>query len=60
MDFNLFEILFEILINVTCLGLILFVLMLIVSILEVMINNFIESLNKHKARIDKKKEKENE
>ena len=29
MDFNLFEILFEILINVTCLGLILFVLMLI-------------------------------
>lgn len=60
MDFNLFEILFEILINVTCLGLILFVLMLIVSILEVMINNFIESLNKHKARIDKKKEKEND
>lgn len=55
MNFNLYEILFEILINVTCLGLILFALMLIVSILEVMINNFIESLNKHKARRDKKK-----
>ena len=58
MDFNLFEILIEILINVTCLGLILFVLMLIISILEVMIDNFIESLNKYKAR--RKKEKENE
>lgn len=57
MDFNLFEILIEILINVTCLGLILFVLMLIISILEVMIDNFIESLNKYKAR--RKKEKEN-
>lgn len=58
MDFNLFEILIEILINVTCLGLILFVLMLIISILEVMIDNFIESLNKYKAR--RKKEKEND
>ena len=49
--------LFEILINITCLGLILFVLMLITSILEVMIDNFIERLNKHKARREKKKEK---
>lgn len=54
MNFNLYEML----INTTCLGLILFVLMLIVSILEVMIDNFIERLNKHKAR--RKKEKENE
>ena len=57
MNFNLFEILIEILINITCLGLILFVLMLIISILEVMIDNFIERLNKYKAR--RKKEKEN-
>ena len=51
MNFNLFEML----INVTCIGMILFVLMLIISILEVMIENFIENLNKHKARRDKKK-----
>ena len=57
MNFNLFEILIEILINVTCIGMILIVLMLIISILEVMIDNFIESLNKYKAR--RKKEKEN-
>ena len=54
MNFNLFEIL----INITCLGLILFVLMLIISILEVMIDNFIESLNNYKAR--RKKEKGND
>lgn len=56
MNFNLYEML----INATCLALILFVLMLITSILEAMIDNFIEMLNKYKARIDKKKEKENE
>lgn len=53
MDFNLYEML----INATCLALILFVLMLIISILEVMIDNFIERLNKHKARRKKEKEK---